>query len=98
MNVCCIWDLVSVRRPPSDVTRYGSLPGQVLLELDTLQKSLVSEFCTRVHPNTPYDVPRPSLSLDGVNPGQVSDSFPVLVFFQHKLFSNYHTYNFTKEL
>jgi len=29
---------------------------------------------------TPYDVPRPSLSLDGVDPGQVSDSFPVFVF------------------
>jgi len=29
----------------------GSPPGRALLGLDTLKKSLVSEFYTRVHPN-----------------------------------------------
>jgi len=40
-----------IKMPYADVSRYTPLLGWVLLQLDTLKKSLVSEFYIRVHSN-----------------------------------------------
>jgi len=74
------WDLVSPWRPLSDINRYRSLVGCCLNLIPykrVLCQSLIHEYII----TTPYDLPRMSLSLDGVNPDQVSDSFAICVFF-----------------
>jgi len=44
---------------------------------------------------TQYDVPRPSLSLDGAIPARYLTVFRCSLFFRDKLGSNYNTCNFT---